>query len=407
MTDSSSGIPAPAVERTTDPADGGARRRSRRWPRWVALGTSITLLAGGGAGWVLYQRLDRNITVDTATADELARHEDERPQPVAVAREAENILLMGSDDRGGENGGYGRDSGTQRSDTTILLHLAADRKSATAVSIPRDLMVDIPDCRGPDGTARGARFAQFNWAFEIGGPACTIRTVENLTGIRVDHHVVVDFTGFKQVVDVLGGVELCLPDPIHDTAAHLDLPAGRQRLDGEQALGYVRARYSLGNGSDTERMGRQQEFLGALAEGAHSSGTLRNPARLYSLLEAVTSSLTTDEQLASLQDLYQLVRGMADIPPERIRFLTAPRQPYALDANRDELVQPEATELFESLRQDRPVAAVEASVNHPQSLRVELEEPPLPRTTPGGGPSGAPDAPSAEGGGTAGDGVCG
>ncbi|WKX74248.1 LCP family protein [Streptomyces sp. XD-27] len=337
-----------------------APRRRRRWPRWVALGTAVLVLSAAGVGWWLYERLDRNITTDTRTARQLERHAAERP--VAVVRDARNILLIGSDTRGGAgNGKYGRDSGTQRSDTTILLHLAADRRSATAVSVPRDLMVDIPACESADGASHAARFAQFNWAFETGGAACTIRTVEKLTGIRVDHHMIVDFRGFTRMVDAVGGVELCLKEPVDDAEAHLRLPAGRQTLDGEDALGYVRARYSIGDGSDTARIGRQQEFLGALVKKVSGNGVLLNPRRLYPVLDAATSSLTTDPGLGSLRKLYGLVSEVREIPEDRFRFLTVPRRPYTQDANRDELVRPDADRLFRQLRLDEPVPAPETA----------------------------------------------
>ncbi|PNG97865.1 LCP family protein [Streptomyces malaysiensis] len=338
---------------TTDSSDPIPRRR-RRWPRVLALGMAVLVLSASGVGWWFYERLDGNIRTDTRTAHELRKYEAERP--VSVVRDAQNILLIGSDNRGGEgNGKYGRDTGTQRSDTTILLHLQAGGRSATAVSIPRDLMVDIPACDRPGGKPAQARFAQFNWAFQTGGAACTIRTVEKLTGIRVDHHVIVDFNGFKRLVNAVGGVEMCLKEPVDDDDAHLKLPAGRQVLHGEQALGYVRARYSIGDGSDTERIGRQQEFMSSLVKKVQSNGVLLNPAKLYPVLNAATSSLTTDPGLDSLKDLYDLVRGLRDIPREKIRFLTIPRQPYTYNKNRDELVQPDADRLFRQLRLDRPV----------------------------------------------------
>jgi len=199
-------------------------------------------------------------------------------------------------------------------------------------------------------------FAQFNYAYEVGGSACSIRTVENLTGIRIDHHVVVDFQGFKDMVDALDGVEVCLREPVNDEDAELRLPAGRVTLDGEQALGYVRARKSLGDGSDTDRMDRQQRFLGALVNKVQSNDVLLNPVKLYPVLDAATSSLTTDPDLASLRGLYDLVRGLRDIPTERVQFLTVPRESYTGDANRDQLVQPDAEQLFTRLRTDEPVA---------------------------------------------------
>ncbi|MFF0548569.1 LCP family protein [Streptomyces sp. NPDC004311] len=351
MTDSA-GIPG-----GTGAAGGGQpppRNRRRRLLRWIGLGAVLLVLLGTAAGWWAYNTLDGNITEDSSAAAELERYERERPAHLATG--AQNILLIGSDSRAGRgNAGYGEDKGTQRSDTTILLHLPRDRESATAVSIPRDLMTEIPSCLKPDGSRTAPSFAQFNWSFEWGGAACTIRTVEKLTGIRIDHHMVIDFAGFKRMVDAVGGVEVCLRQPVDDTQAKLRLPAGRQTLRGEQALGFVRARHSLGNGSDTERMQRQQQFLGSLVKKVQSNGVLLNPARLYPLLDAATSSLTTDPGLASLRNLYELVRGVRDIPTERITFLTVPRRPYGPNPNRDELVEPDAALLFRQLREDRSV----------------------------------------------------
>ncbi|MGW0715606.1 LCP family protein [Streptomyces sp. NPDC002778] len=332
----------------------GLIRRRRRWVRRTSLGVGVVALAALGAGWAVYAKLDGNITPDEAAAAELARYENERPS--SLVKGARNILVIGSDTRsGGDNRRYGRDSGTERSDTTILLHLSAGRRSATAVSLPRDLMVDVPSCLRPGGERTEPVFAMFNYAYEMGGSACSIRTVEKLTGVRIDHHMVVDFRGFKKMVDAVGGVEVCLKHPINDKAAKLRLPAGRVDLDGEQALGYVRARKSLGNGSDTDRMERQQRFLGALVNKVQSNDVLLNPARLYPVLDAATSSLTTDPALASLRGLYQLVRGARDIPTERVQFLTVPRESYVYNVNRDQLVEPEAERLFERLRNDTPV----------------------------------------------------
>ncbi|WP_329340056.1 LCP family protein [Streptomyces sp. NBC_01352] len=363
MTDTAGAPTAPS--RALGPGAGASatgagliRRRRRRWVRGAGVGVVVVLLAAGGAGWAVYAKLDGNITSDKAAAAELARYEKERP--TSLVRGAQNILVIGSDSRSGdENRRYGRDSGTERSDTTILLHLAAGRGSATAVSLPRDLMVDVPGCLRPDGTRSEPMFTMFNYAFQVGGSACTIRTVERLTNIRVDHHMVVDFHGFKDMVDAVDGVEVCLAEPIRDKAAKLRLPAGRVTLDGEQALGYVRARKTLGNGSDTDRMDRQQRFLGALVNKVQSNDVLLNPVKLYPVLDAATSSLTTDPDLASLRGLYELVRGLRDIPTERVQFLTVPRESYVYNANRDQLVEPEAERLFERLRSDAPVEVAE------------------------------------------------
>ncbi|MFF5704414.1 LCP family protein [Streptomyces sp. NPDC012794] len=353
------------------------RGRRRRLLRWIGLGLVLLVMAGAAAGWWVYAKLDGNITEDTSAEAELRRYERERPAHFGTG--VQNILLIGSDSRSGRaNSRYGQDAGTQRSDTAILLHLPADRRSATAVSIPRDLMTRIPSCLKEDGSRTGERFAQFNWAFQWGGAACTIRTVERLTGIRIDHHMVVDFGGFKEMVDAVGGVEVCLERPVVDEEARLKLPAGRQLLRGEQALGFVRARYGLGDGSDTERMERQQQFLGSLVKKVQSNGVLLNPTRLYPVLDAATSSVTTDPGLASLRGLYELVRGVRDIPTDQVKFLTVPRRPYAADPNRDELMEPDATRLFRQLRMDRPL-----TVTSPQPPpRTDPEPDPEPRTRP-------------------------
>ncbi|MFJ9664660.1 LCP family protein [Streptomyces sp. NPDC101219] len=350
---------------------GLVRRRRRRWMRIGALSAAGVLVVAAGAGWAVYAKLEGNITPDEAAAAELARFEKERP--TSLVKDAQNILLIGSDSRSGDdNARYGRDSGTERSDTAILLHLSAGRHSATAVSLPRDLMVEVPGCLRPDGQRTRPMFTMFNQAFAMGGSACAIRTVEKLTNIRVDHHVVVDFHGFKKMVDAVDGVEVCLRRPIEDKDAALSLPAGRVTLNGEQALGYVRARKSLGNGSDTDRMERQQRFLGALVNKVRSNDVLLNPAKLYPVLDAATSSLTTDPGLASLRGLYELVRGLRDIPTERVQFLTVPRESYVHDANRDQLVQPAARELFERLRGDAPLVVAQGAARSSAGISGSL-----------------------------------
>ncbi|GHA41152.1 transcriptional regulator [Streptomyces spiroverticillatus] len=377
---------APAGVAVAAEAEGGTpgapARKKRHWVRWLAGGAAVVVLVAAGTGWYFYKKLDGNITTDTGAAAELRAWDKERPTQAPVALDAQNILLIGSDTRAGGNEKYGRDEGTQRSDTTILLHLAADRKSATGVSLPRDLMVDIPSCTKADGTRTRKMFAQFNWAFEMGGTACTIRTVEKLTGIRIDHHMVVDFEGFKHMVDAVDGVDVCLKEPIDDKDAHLKLDAGPQTLNGEQALGYVRARKSIGGGSDTERMDRQQQFLGSLVNKMQSNGVLLNPTKLYPVLDAATKALTTDPGLDSLRDLYDLASSMRDVPSERVQFLTVPRQPYRYDRNRDELIESKAEKLFKQLREDAPVSVAPA-----KSLEKQGGSDDDPVTTPtSGGP---------------------
>ncbi|MDI2132251.1 LCP family protein [Yinghuangia seranimata] len=349
-------------------------RRRRRWKRVLvsmAVAMAVLLAGAGVTAYVLYKRLDNQITKEEV-AEKIG---PERPPVMPEAYGAVNILLMGSDDRTGENIEYGDiGEGTKRSDTTILLHLAADRKSSVAVSIPRDLMVQIPSCVREDGTQSRAYKDQFNHAFEIGGSACTIKTIEQMTQIKVDHHIVVDFTGFKHMVDAVEGVEVCVSKPIKDRSSNLDLPAGRQKLDGEQSLAYVRARKALDDGSDTQRMTRQQRFLASLMNKVKSNGVLFNPVKLYQLVDAGTRSITADPGLASLDDLTKLSRSVSNIPSDKSAFLTVPRQPYRYDGNRDELVQPGADALFTAIRYDRVAvgkAAPGETVDPGGSVRID------------------------------------
>jgi LCP family protein required for cell wall assembly len=314
--------------------------------------TLAVLLAGGATtAFVAYYRLNNNITAQDV--EKLLG--TDRPKKVAEKaedREAKNILLMGSDKRKGANADNVEG---ERSDTTILLHLAADRKSAVMVSIPRDSVVDIPTCTKEDGTEVPARQAQmFNSAFSEGGAACTIRTVEKLTNILIDHHVVIDFTGFKDMVNALNGVEVCVPTDVTDSKSHLDLQAGRQTVKGQQALAYVRTRHALGNGSDLSRIDRQQAFLGSMVSKVRSTGLLLRPDRLYNFLAAATNSLTTDPGLASLNKLRKLAQDVQGIATKDVTFVTVPNEPYVNDPNRVQF-KPSAEALWNSLRFDQPL----------------------------------------------------
>ncbi|WP_436775717.1 LCP family protein [Yinghuangia sp. YIM S09857] len=349
----------------------GRRRRRRRILVGIAAGLAVLLLAAGGIAWWAYERLNGNIK----TEDFAAKLGDDKNRPVAT--EALNILLVGTDNRTGDNAQYGSDVGdTQRSDTTILLHVPEGRKSALGVSFPRDLMVDVPSCQKADGTMSRAYFGMFNSAMEVGGTACTIKAVEQLTGVRVDHQVTVDFTGFKKLVDAMGGVPIHLDEPIDDKAAKLDLPAGDVTLNGEQALGFVRARKSIGDGSDLQRIERQQLFLTAMVAKVKNESLLTSPARLYGILDAATKAITTDPGLGSLRDLYDLLNSLKNIPQGAVTFETVPTATYAPDPNRVALVRPEADVQFARLR-DESAAVV------PDNPGANAGSTPAPTTAPG------------------------
>lgn len=299
------------------------------WPRTLITVGAVSVLAltlTGVAINLASIRLEGNITAVDISDTVGREHGDLRLTDDDGNYRPLNVLLMGSDSRQGQTTtAYGDPTVMtgERSDTAILLHLSADRSFATAVSIPRDTWVSIPLCER-DGTTVGGFEGKFNSAFEIGGPGCTVKLVEQMTGLPVDNFAVVDFEGFKQVVDALGGVEVCLTQPAKDPQSKLDLPAGISVVDGEQALSFVRARKTLGDGSDISRIKRQQAFLAGMIREASSTGLLLNPIRLYSTLDAATSGLTTDPGLADMDTLRDLAFSMRGIAPKDIAFLTMP-----------------------------------------------------------------------------------
>ncbi|MCQ4212021.1 LCP family protein [Streptomyces longispororuber] len=323
------------------------RRRlfARRWVRRSALGAVVLLVTAVCAGSLAYARLNGNIRTDEAT--DQALDADHGRRPAALRPGAQNILIMGSDIEATKD--------SQRSDTTMLLHLSADRKRAALVSVPRDLMVDIPDCRLPDGERSEPEYAQFNWAFERGGAACAIRTFEDLTDVRVDHHLVLDFTGFKKVVDALGGVDVKVPERMRVPGGDLVLDRGEQHLDGAQALVFVRGRTGVGDGSDLQRIERQKAFVRDLMDRVRDEGLLSHTARLYPALHAVTSSLTADKGLDSLSELYGLAEGAGQVPEGRTAIVTVPSVEHPDYWGRYMPVEDQAEALFEALREDEPL----------------------------------------------------
>lgn len=272
-----------------------------------------------------------------------------------------NILVMGSDSREGRSGsGTGGSNpellGSQRSDTTMLVHISGDRQRALAVSIPRDSMVSIPSCTTASGYTTSPKFTLFNEAFNS-GPGCTAKTVTALTGVTIDHYIVVNFAGFQDVVDALDGVEICLTKPVNDPGrvgggSGINLPAGKQTIRGKQALAFVRERDYLGDGSDLSRIGRQQDFVSSAIRKATSAGVLTNPGQLLNVLTATTKSLTTDPGLANLEALQDLAVNTSELSPDKIVFATVPWMQYAPDPNRIAWVPSQAQQLWDSMIDD-------------------------------------------------------
>src|SRR6478735_3579702 len=348
------GIPSESGDATP----GGPKRRAKPKRRHtvgkVLLATLVALAIATGLSVVyLYRHLNGNIQVLDPT-DQLS----DRPSKLIEGPKGPlNILVMGSDSRDGAGNNIDGKAGIgERSDTTILLHLSADRQRAYGVSIPRDLLVDRPECTDADGNSiPGGSGQMWNAAYSLGGPACTIQQFEQLTDIRVDHFVVVDFEGFRGMVDAIGGVEMCIPEDIEDPAHGINIPAGTRKLKGYQALNYVRERYVVGDGSDVGRMKRQQAFIASMAHQVVTAGTLARPDRLIRFLDSATKSLTVDPGLKNLMKLAGLGGQLKDIGLDNIQFITIPIIPDPGDPNRLAWKQPEAGQVWQRLLKDQPL----------------------------------------------------
>lgn len=336
-----------------------AKRGRRRKPRstrkkvlvvtaWTAAGVAV--LGGTGLGYA-YFKLNGNIKgVDINAALGTDR-------PLDVDNGSQDILVLGSDSRSGDNAKYGKDEGAARSDTAMIVHVYKGHKKASIVSIPRDTLITRPACKAVDGktTDPGGRRQMFNTAYEVGGPACAVKTVEQMSGIRMDHYLEVDFTGFKKLIDTLGGVELTTKKPIKDAKSHLDLDAGKHTLDGEQALGLVRTRHGVGDGSDLGRIQLQQAFIKALLNQVKDVGVFSNPKKLFDLADDATSAVTTDSDLNDVKSLASFANGLKGIGAGDMKMVTLPVEYDPADLNRVLPLEAADQEVWDALKADKPI----------------------------------------------------
>ncbi|MFD3539381.1 LCP family protein [Streptomyces sp. NPDC058662] len=331
-----------------------SKSRKKRVLASISLGLLVLLLIAGGTGWWAYNHLNGNI--DSVDLDQ-AIGVDNRPKKVVAG--AQNILVLGSDSRAGANGDLDQgDVSGARSDTTMLVHVPEGRAKATAVSIPRDTLVTRPECKNEDGkTVPSQKRAMFNSIFPAAGAACVVKTVEEMSGVRVDHFVVVDFAGFKGLVDALGGVTVKLDKPMTGAKGGLKLDVGEHRLNGTDSLKFVRTRHGYGDGSDLGRISLQQTFMMAMLKEIKNQDALGNPARLYKLADAGTQSLTTDRELASLTALADFAKSMKDVDPDTMETIMLPVAYDKVDPNRVVPAEPQVTQLWEALRNDQKVPA--------------------------------------------------
>ncbi|MFJ3840156.1 LCP family protein [Streptomyces sp. NPDC054904] len=326
------------------------RRKGLTVAAWTAAG--VVLLGGTGLGYVYFKFNGnlKSVDIDQALG---------KDRPANVDNGSMDILVLGSDSRGGANGEYGKDDGgSARSDTAMIVHLYEGHQKASVISIPRDTMAPRPSCATAKGkTDPGSSRSQFNEAFTIGGAACAVKTVEKMSGIRMDHYIEVDFTGFKKIIDNLGGVEVTTTKPIKDDYSHLDLPPGTNKLNGEQALGLVRTRKSVGDGGDLGRIQLQQAFMKALIKQVKGIGVFDNPKRLLGLADSATKAITTDKALGDVKSLMGFAQGLQGIDSEDMHMITLPVTADPRDQNRVVPLTKESKMVWDALLADQQIPA--------------------------------------------------
>ncbi|WP_406344193.1 LCP family protein [Streptomyces sp. NBC_00648] len=362
------------------PAAPGRRKRKPKASRkkkvllWTGGVMGFVLVAGSAGAYLLYQHFNNNLnTVDVGDAG--SKH--------ATSDGPVNILIIGTDKRTGKgNEGYGDKGSEGHADTNILFHVSKDRTNATALSIPRDLVTNIPECptKQKDGTSKTVRSeanVRFNTSLGQDGrdPGCTMRTVKALTGLSVDHFMMADFNAVKQLSTAVGGVEVCLTKPVNDPKSHLKLPAGVSKIKGEQALAFVRTRHSFGNESDLDRIKQQQQFLSSMMRKMKSDSTLSSPTKMYGLANAATKALTVDSGIGSIKKLTSLAQDLSKVDLKNVTFTTVPviDNPADGPVHKTVVVDPfKAPQVFSMMRSDVSFTEVKKKENQAKDAQAAL-----------------------------------
>ena len=347
-----------------------SRARTAVIRRRIIAGVLVCLVAIGVSMGLVLHHLNGNIRTDSLVGAGTAKEQESGPI---------NILVMGSDTRDGEancalGGACAKTTGTSsnsaaesdaaNADVIMVVHVAADRSNATVLSIPRDTVVKIPACTD-NGKVIPARTDRINSSL-MGGPSCTAQTVGQLTGITINHFVVIDFAGVVTMSDAIGGVEVCVDNNVYDTYSHLKLAKGTHTLEGKAALEFLRTRHGFGDGGDVGRAVAQHLFLSSMIRQIESASTLANPVKVYNLADAATKAVTVDDDLGSVTALSSLLLEIKDIPSSRITFVTTPTDYNP--ANKNELVlAPNAQALFKKIADDVPLSEKKAATKAPSS----------------------------------------
>ncbi|MFI0780252.1 LCP family protein [Streptomyces sp. NPDC021212] len=337
---------------------------------WGAGTLAFVLVGGSAAAYFVYQHLNGNISkVDIGENN------------AAVSDGPMNILLIGTDRRDGKgNEGYGDAGSVGHADTTLVMHVSKDRTNATVLSIPRDMITDIPDCEskqadGKKKFIRGQQEARFNTSLGQEGrdPGCTMKTAEKITGLDITHFMMADFNAVKSMSTAVGGVDVCLAKDIDDPKSHLKLKAGNHNIKGEQALAFVRTRHSVGFGGDLDRIKLQQQFLSSMMRKMKGNGTLSSPSKMWGLANTATKALTVDTGIGTVDKLVTLGKELGKINLKNMTFTTVPVVDNT-DGATVLLDQTKAEPLFEMVRQDVSLTEVkqkEKAAKDKQAARLK------------------------------------
>jgi LCP family protein required for cell wall assembly len=329
----------------------GRRRASTAWKvtGWVAGALVLLLVAGSLTAYIKYR--DVWNSVHRVQVSGLGK------RPPRYNTNALNILLIGSDSRGGANSQFGAGISGQRSDTIMILHISPGHHGATVISIPRDSMVPYVACPAAGPGAPGQQAApgqteRINATFASGGPGCLWKTVEQETGIRIDHFIELTFTGFERVINDIGGVNICLPEAVNDPDSGLRLTAGLHHVGGAEALAFWRERH-IGTGSDLQRIQRDQFLMASLLQGIAHSDILGSPARIYSVVVDAAGAMTTDTGL-DLGTMLRIAESLRGLSTNSVQFVQVPEVPYPGDPQAEVMFeQPQASELFRAISYDQ------------------------------------------------------
>ena len=297
-------------------------KKKRSWIKIsVAAVSSVLLIATGIIGFNLWQL---NQTLQSAAIEVTdIQGEPYEPPTFAEIEGAQNILVIGSDDREDQGSNYG-ESDRILADVIILVHVAESRENAVAISFPRDLLVPTPDCV-PEGTFLPyGDMVQINHTLDYGGPNCVLQAVQQVTGLDIPHLGVIDFRGVIMMSRALGGVEVCVAEPINDPYTDTYLDAGTHTLEGKEALQFLRTRYGVGDGSDLSRISNQQVFLTSMIRKIKDENVLTNPVRLYSLATAAAENMQLSEALTDLDTMVAMARTLNDVDLGNISFISLP-----------------------------------------------------------------------------------